>query len=203
MGKCQENGFSLGQEALGRAQDHGAEGGGDPQEELCEILLLSLLSFSNEENQLISLPGETEASQHPPGLAQVFPMNVHCAVAHSPSGHLQPQTSPCLQASTGPHGDPTASPQPQRPRCSVVCEPARQLGRAKAINRKSMEIKRAPSAAVHNSLPQTAFPALQGAAAQKGSRGEPRARAFGLLGAGTPAIEVCRGSAGHVSEAGR
>lgn len=25
-----------------------------------------------------------------------------------------------------------------------------------------MEIKRAPSAAVHNSLPQTAFPALQG-----------------------------------------
>lgn len=45
-------------------------------------------------NQPISLPGETEAAQHPPGLAQVFPMNVHCAVAHFPSGHLQPQTSP-------------------------------------------------------------------------------------------------------------
>lgn len=94
MGKCCENGFSLRQVALGRAQDHGAEGGGDPQEELFEILLLSLLSFSNEENQPISLPGETEATQHPPGLAQVFPMNMLYAVAHFPSGHLQPQTSP-------------------------------------------------------------------------------------------------------------
>lgn len=67
-----------------------------------------------------------------------------------------------LWTSTGPHGGPAVSPQPRRPRHSPACELERRLARAKAINRKSMEIKRAPSAAVHNSLPQTAFPALQG-----------------------------------------